>query len=255
MKFKHLTADELTGYIYATLEDAQREVMDTHLAECPLCRTSLAERELLQRQISNEVEAALKLATPSPHMTFAAIAPRLQTRPVPQRIWLDRAIVLPATLALTGFVLALFGVGQAIGTRAFTSPGQPLGVVPPLACFFLALASVEQLDSSLALFPRRAVLWVVTAVLWLGSAFICLLDLVALRDLAILAVTALGGQIAAAEPVAMLTVLFGAILYIGFIIGGAEYHYKNIGLPGSWKLFTVTLLVQLFILMLPYLIT
>ena len=254
MKFKHLTPDELTGYIYSTLDGSQREVMDMHLVECPICRTSLAERELLQRQISNELGAVLKLASPSPQMNFAAIAPRMQNRHSSRIVWLDRDIVLPTTLALTGFVFALFGLWRAIGTQAFTSPVQPLGVVPPLACFFLALASVEQFDSSQALLPRRAITWVVALILWLGSAFIGLLDLIALRDLAILAVIAMGGQNATAEPIAMITVLLGAILYIGFVIGGAEYHYKNIGQPRSWKFLSISLLIQLFILVLPYLI-
>lgn len=254
MKLKHLTPDELTGYIYSTLDDAQREVMDTHLVECPICRTGLAERELLQRQISNELGAVLKLASPSPQMNFAAIVPRLQNRHLSQNSWLDRGIVVPTTLALTGFVFALFGLWRAIGTQAFTSPVQPLGVFPPLACFFLVLASVEQFDSSHALLPRRAITWGIALILWLGSAFIGLLDLIALRDLAIMAVIAMGGQNATAEPIAMMAVLLGSILYIGFIIGGAEYHYKNIGQSRSWKFLSISLLIQLFILILPYLI-
>jgi len=57
MKTKHLTPDGLTGYIYGTLDDAQREVMNAHLMECPVCRANLAEQELWQRQISNELGA------------------------------------------------------------------------------------------------------------------------------------------------------------------------------------------------------
>ena len=254
MKLKHLTPDELTGYIYSTLEDAQRESMDTHLVECPICRTSLAERELLQRQISNELGAVLRFASPSPRMNFAAIAPQLQNRHISQNSWLDRGIVVPTALALIGFVFALFGLWRAIGTQAFISPAEPLGVFPPLACIFLVLASVEQFDSSHMLLPRRAITWIVALILWLGSAFIGLLDLIALRDLAIMAVFAMGGQNATAELIAMMTVVLGAILYIGFIIGGAEYHYKNIGQPGSWKFLSISLLIQLFILILPYLI-
>ena len=136
----------------------------------------------------------------------------------------------------------------------FHHPAQPLGAFPPSACFFLTLASVEQFDRSLSLRPRRAITWAVASILWLGSAFIGLLDLLVLRDLAIMAVIAMDGRNATAGPIAIIQLLLGAMLYIGFIIGGAEYHFKNIGLPGSWKLFSITLLGQLFILILPYLI-
>jgi hypothetical protein len=255
MMDKHITSDGLVGHIYGTLDDAQREIMDAHLLACPTCRANLAAQDLWKRQFGNELEAALKFATPSPQMSFAAIAPRLQNRHISQNIWLDRAIVVPMTLALAGFVFALFGLWRAIGTQAFTFPAQPLGVFPPLACFFLALASVEQFDSSHALLPRRVITWIIALILWLGSAFIGLLDLIALRDLAIIAVISMGGQNATAQPIAMMTVLLGAMLYIGFIIGGAEYHYKNIGQPRSWKLLSISLLIQLFILILPHLIT
>jgi hypothetical protein len=254
MKTKHLTPDGLTGYIYGTLDDAQREVMNAHFTECPVCRANLAEQELWQRKFSNELGAELKFAVPSSHMNFAAIAPRLQNRHIRQNIWLDKVIVVPATLALTGLVFAVFGLWHAIGAQAFISHTQPLGAFPPLACFFLTLASVEQFDRSHSLWPRRAITWAVALILWLGSAFIGLLDLIVLRDLAIMAVIAVDGPNAAAGPIAIMTVLLGAMLYIGFVIGGAEYHYKNIGLPGSWKLFSITLLGQLFILILPYLI-
>jgi len=254
MKTKHLIPDGLTGYIYGTLDDAQREAMDAHLIECPTCRANLAEQELWQRQISNELGAALKFATPSLQMNFAAIAPRLQNRHIRPNIWLDRVIGVPTILALAGLIFAVFGLWHAIGAQAFTSPAQPLGAFPPLACFFLTLASVEQFDRSHSLWPRRAITWAVALILWLGSAFIGLLDLIVLRDLAIMAVIAMDGHNATAGPIAIMTVLLGAMLYIGFVIGGAEYHYKNIGLPGSWKLFSITLLGQLFILILPYLI-
>jgi len=254
MKTKHVTPDGLTGYIYRTLDDGRREVIDAHLVECPTCRASLAKQEIRQRQVSNELGALLKFATPSPQMNFAAIAPRLQNQHIRQNIWLDKAIVVPTTLALAGLVFAVFGLRHAIGAQAFTSPAQPLGAFPPLACFFLTLASVEQFDRSHSLWSRRAITWAVALILWLGSAFIGLLDLIVLRDLAIMAVIAVDGRNATAGPIAIMTVLLGAMLYIGFVIGGAEYHYKNIGLPGSWKLFSMTLLGQLFILILPYLI-
>src|SRR5688572_30520679 len=108
MKDKHITSDGLMGYIYGTLDDAQREIMDAHLTECPTCRTNLAGQELWKRQVSNELGAALKFAIPSPQMSFSAIVPRLQNWHFKKTIWLDRVIVVPSTLALSGFLFALF---------------------------------------------------------------------------------------------------------------------------------------------------
>jgi hypothetical protein len=254
MKINHLTSDDLTGYIYRTLDDAQRESMDVHLLECPTCRARLTAQETRQRQFSGELKAVLNSATPSSRMSFAAIAPRLQNRRTRQNIWLDRVVLVPTTLAFTGLAFALLGLWQAIGAQAFTSPAQPLGTLPPLACLFLTLASVEQLDHSFSIRPRRAILAMVALILWLGSAFVGLLDLIVLRDLAIMAVVAMDGPNATAGLIAIIAVLVGAMLYTGFVIGGAEYHYKNLGQPGSWKLFIFTLLGQLFILILPYLL-
>ena len=251
MRTNHLTPDELTGYIYSMLDDAQREVMNAHLIDCPVCRANLADQEVRQRQISNELKAALNFASPSMQMNYAAIAPRLQNARAGRNTWLDRTVFVPTALVLTGFIFAVLGLWHAISQQAFTT-SQPLGAFPTLSCFFLALASVEQSDLSLQ--PRRAITWGVALILWLGSAFIGLLDLLVLRDLAIMAVIAMDGRNATAGPFAIIAVILGAILYIGFIIGGAEYHFKNIGLPGSWKLFSITLLGQLFILILPYLI-
>lgn len=254
MKDKHLTPDGLMGYIYGTLDDGQREIMAAHLTECPTCRANLTAQELWKRQISNELGATLKFVVPSPQMNFSTLMPRLQNRQVKKYIWLDRVIIVPTTLALTGLVFALFGLWSAISMQAFVAPAQSLGAFPPLACFFLTLASVEQFGHSVLIRPRAVITWALAISLWLGSAFIGLLDLIVIRDLAIMAVISMDGQNATAGPIAILAVLLGAMLYIGFIIGGAEYHYKNIGLPGSWKLFSITLLGQLFILILPYLL-
>jgi hypothetical protein len=186
-------------------------------------------------------------------MNFGVMTSRLQNH-LRQNTFLDRVIVVPTALSLTGLVFALFGVWHALDSQAFTSPAQPLGAFPPLACFFLTLASLEQLDNSLSIHPRRVLIWGLALILWLGSALIGLLDLIVMRDLAIMAVIALDGRNATAGPIAIIAVLIGAMLYIGFVIGGAEYHFKHISQPGSWKLFIITLLGQLFILILPYLI-
>jgi hypothetical protein len=81
-----------------------------------------------------------------------------------------------------------------------------------------------------------------------------LLNLIVIRDLAILTVVALGGSSKDATPIAIIAVMIGVMFYIGIIIGGGEYHYRNLGQPSSWKLFSIVLLGQLFLLVLPYLL-
>lgn len=254
MKTKHLNPDDLTGYIYRTLDDAHREIIDVHLLDCSTCRASLTEQELRQRQISNELSAALKATAPSPQMNFAALAPALQPHRKTFKIWPRLAATAPLTFALVGLLFALLGLWQAIGVQALTKPTQPLGAFPTLAGFFFVLASIGRFEQAPVLQPRWIVTWMLVLILWLGSAFIGLLDLIVIRDLAIYAVVSVDGGAAQAGPIAILAVYLGTLLYIGVVIGGGEYHYRNLGQPGSWKLFSITLLGQLFILILPYLL-
>jgi len=41
-----------------------------------------------------------------------------------------------------------------------------------------------------------------------------------------------------------------AVVWIGLVIGGGEYHYKHVGQPRSWRLFARTITVELSILVL-----
>lgn len=250
----HLNPENLSGYIYRTLDDATRESLNAHLVNCPACRARLAEQEQYQRQISNELNAAIDQANPSKGMSFAAISNRLQMRRSPWRLWNRLEVSVPVALALAGLVLSLIGLWQMIGQRSWAYPGQPFSALPTLACFFFMLASVEQFEKAFSIRPRFAIIVLVAAILWLGTAFIGLLNIIVIRDLAIMAVVALDGANAQAGPIAIMAVMGAVVLYIAFVIGAAEYHIKNIGQPGSWKLFSVTLLGQLFVLVLPYLV-
>ena len=251
---KHLTPDDCSGYIYYTLDDAHREIMDAHLLDCHICRANLAEQELRQRHISNELSAVLKAVSPSTQMNFAGITPCLRSRSTGINLWSHLMAVAPATFAFIGLLFAVFGLWQAFGVRANNSSIQPLGAFPTLACFFLMLASVGQFDRTLSIQPRLFFTWTAALILWLGSIFIGLLNLIVIRDLAIMTVIALGGSPTDAAPITIIAVMIGALFYISIIVGGGEYHYRNIGQPGSWKLFTIIILGQLFLLIIPYLI-
>ncbi len=248
----HLDQDRLAAYIYRTLDDASRETIDAHLADCASCRARLADQEGLKQQIGSELAAALGSRAPSRSMSFFAISDRLQEhRPLAQ-LWQRMAHAPAALFAATGLLLSVVGLWEISGLLNRPAPGQDLGPIPTLACFFFMLASVGQTDSSISIRPRWALTVLVTAMLWLGTAFIGLLNIFVIRDLAILAVVSLGGRAVDAAPVAILAVMGATMLYIGLVIGGAEYHYRNLGQPGSWKVFSMTLLVQLFILLMPY---
>ena len=117
MTTKHLTSDEVYGYIYHTLDDAQREIMDAHLLDCQICRAKLSEGELRQRQISNGLQAALKSVSPSAQMRFADLAPHLQSPRGRLGIWPRLSAAAPASFALVGLFLAAFGLWQVIGMQ------------------------------------------------------------------------------------------------------------------------------------------
>ena len=249
----HLTQESLTDYIYRTLDDAKRESIDEHLLGCPTCRGRLAEGERRQRQISNELSAAVNIAAIPKQMSFAKIAPRLGSRRIFRIPWRSPALSTSLAFTLIGLILALTGLWQVIG-HGTAAPTPHIGAFPPLACFFFMLASVEEYDkAAFSVRPRFVVIALATVILWLGTAIIGVFNFLVLRDLAIAAVVALGGGAAEALPAAMMAAYFGGgTLFILAVIGGAEYHLKNIGQPRSWKLFSITLLVQLFILILPY---
>jgi hypothetical protein len=255
MKKKHLTQNDLSGYIYNTLDDGHREITDMHLLECQICRANLSEKEFQQRKIANELSAVLKATTPSVEMNFSAIAPHLQNQNITLNLWPRLTAHVPAALALMGLLFAVLGVWKFYYERTILSfSSQSLGAFPTLACFFLMLASVGQVDRTPINQARYIVTWASALILWLGSILIGLLNLIVIRDLAILTVISFGGSPSDAAPITIISVMIGAIFFIGIIFGSGEYHYRNIGQPASWKLFTITIMGQLLLLIIPYLI-
>lgn len=253
MNTSHLTPDHLAGYLYQTLDDATRESMDAHLTACPICRAKLNEQKNLQRAIANELNATLSQARPSSRMTFSAIAAKIGPRSATNLLWERFTGNAPVAFALAGVALAFAGVIRQIIARG-SLPIQEMGTYPTLACFFLMLVSVGQFDKALSIRPRFLLMAGLAFILWLGSALIGVLNILVIQDLTIYAALLAGSGKTQATPIAMFSVLLAAILYIIVVVGGGEYHYRHIGQPNSWKVFSITLLAQLFILILPYLI-
>ena len=255
MMTKHLSKTDITGYIYHSLDDAQREIMDMHLIDCQICRADLSEQEFQQRKISNALSSVLKAASPSGEMNFAAISAQIHSRYTYLNLFPRLAAVIPPAFALAGLLLAVLGLWRLFdGNITLSLASQSLGALPTMACFFLIFASVGQFNGAPSSQTRFFITLASALILWLGSIFIGLLNLIVIRDLAILAVVALGGNSSDAAPIAIMAVLLGVVILIAVIFGSGEYHYRNVGQPGSWKLFASTILGQLFILMIPYLI-
>ena len=249
----HINDDNLIGYVYRTLSDAEREVIDAHLIDCQICRARLDEHEARHRQIDYEVRATINAAAPSRKMNFAAIAPRLQRSRI-QIFWPRIYAAVPVPIAIIGLIFSLYGLWQIFSSLSIsTMPHQP-GALPTLACFCLMFVSMDQFDRAYSIRPRFIITVLLTFILWLGTAIIGLLNILVIRDLVLMAGIAAGSSQAGAGAATILAMIVSAVIYIAAVIGGAEFHYKRIGQPSSWKLFTWTIVIQLFIMILPYLI-
>ena len=252
MTNKHISEEQLMGYVYRTLSDAERESFDKHLSDCPTCRARLAAHELRQRQISDSLETALNRVSPSQKMNFAEIAPRLQRQRAQPQLWRHFSLAAPLAMAIGGVLLAFFGLWQNL--EIFFAPHSHsfMGTLPTLSCFCFMFVSMDQFDRAFAMRSRFIIMALLSFMLWLGTLVIGLLNLLVIRDLVLAVCTAAGIGIAATGVAAILAVFVSAVIYIIVIIGGAEYHYKRIGHPSSWKLFSWTIVMQLFIMVLPY---
>jgi len=109
---KHLSEDQLISYVDHTLADAQRETMDFHLGACQACRARLSTQEALGRRIQYGMMDWRRGVSPSPEMTFAAVAPKLRRSRRVAMVWAGskQFVYAGATLA----VLVLLVVGLAL---------------------------------------------------------------------------------------------------------------------------------------------
>ena len=145
----HLHDAQLVGYIHHTLTDAQREVMDQHLATCPRCRARLAGHEALQKRIRHELLAELRAIHPPPGMTLAAIGPRLRCSRTSallhrrcQQLFPGAATLI--TVALQAIILlALFGSLSQPVAGATLASGGPAVAMPSTYPALAGLAGGE----------------------------------------------------------------------------------------------------------------
>lgn len=94
-------------------------------------------------------------------------------------------------------------------------------------------------------------------VLWIFTAALGLVEIWIVREMTLRVYarffadeTALGNVYRGSVALGNWLVFILAIVWIGLVIGGGEYHFKHVGKPKSWKLFARTIAVQLSILVL-----
>jgi hypothetical protein len=264
----HLNDEQLIGYVHYTLTDAERETMDEHMQVCVDCRARLAECEALQRRIRYSLSADIRAVPVPSTMTFGAIAPRLQRYRWRDRFRMPSGELLPgvtALAALVGLAVALVGLCQSLSwsrSDAETIQSNPLMV---LACGFFAVTLMgnygwKSLPSRQAgrgqsrragwVQPLRMILPKVLAfVLWIGTAIVGLQVIVVILDL-LLWLSSRGFSV----NVAVISIWPLGIAWIALVVGGGEYHYERVGQRSSWRLFGWTVVIELLMLVLPYIL-
>jgi len=102
--------------------------------------------------------------------------------------------------------------------------------------------------------PRRIPAAVLAVVLWIATAVLGLLDILAARDIVIGISARSGGDYWAAVNMANWSVNWSVVImafvWITVVIGGGEYHRSRVGQRSSWRLFRWTIAIEAAILVL-----
>ncbi|MEA3341120.1 MAG: hypothetical protein U9R15_14240 [Chloroflexota bacterium] len=258
----HLSDEQLIGYSHATLTDAEREAMDSHLTDCPHCRARLSEHEGLQQRVRHDLLADLRTARPPAGLTFSAIAPHLKRPNSLAELWRRSGQLVPSAMALaalTGLVIALIGLVKGGSWPATDiTPAHPVPL-PTVACFLFAIPVIGNYYESRVVPSRLILSGVVAFILWVGTAIVGLYEMFLVREMlfriyAQTSFTGLRRDYWRALALGNWALIPLALVWIALVVGGGEYHYKRAGQRSSWRLFGWTLAAELFILMLPLLV-
>jgi hypothetical protein len=90
---------------------------------------------------------------------------------------------------------------------------------------------------------------ILAILLWLVSAALGLYCIVMGRDILLLIFSQFSNDTYLAYVLSWVLIIILSLVYIGFIIYTGEYHAKNYGKPGSWRLFIETLGIELLIVL------
>lgn len=123
MTTEHLDMATLSAYLDDELASAERALAETHLGDCPHCRATLAELEVLGQGLR-------ALACPEPPAELRErLRARFEPAPRPARRWLQ-------TLSAAAAVLLGLLIGNALPGQPPAAPGRldmlaVLGSAPP----------------------------------------------------------------------------------------------------------------------------
>jgi len=259
---RHLSDEQLIGYSHATLTDAEREAMDSHLTDCPHCRARLSKHEALQRHVRHNLLADLRTARPPADMTFSAIAPRLKRPNSFAGLWRRSGQLVPSAMALAalaGVVIALLGLIEGVDQPTVSIRQIHTISLPTVACFLFAIPVIGNYYESRVVPSRLILSGVVAFILWVGTAIVGLYEMFLVREMLfrIYALTSFIGlrrDYWRALALGNWALIPLALAWIVLVIGGGEYHYKRAGQRSSWKLFGWTIAAELFVLILPLLV-
>ncbi|HOV48707.1 MAG TPA: zf-HC2 domain-containing protein [Anaerolineae bacterium] len=257
----HLSEEELTGYALNLLTDADREALDQHLQDCPACHAALEGHARQQARMQAQLQAELAARSPSPRMTFAAIAPAVRRSRRVSR----RAGVLEFFRSYGSVIAAAVGVILAAAAVLRNVTWPLLGLqqnaslsLPFAAGIMLGVPAFSHYGQNRLQRPPLPWIWVAAMALWLGTALLGLYEIALLRDVLLRAYLRFGPPssqlLAQAEALGSWGVFFMGGVWVALVIGGGEYHYHHVGQRASWRLFAWTVLAQLALLTLPLLV-
>jgi predicted anti-sigma-YlaC factor YlaD len=251
----HLSDEKLIGYVHYTLTDADRETMDEHLKDCPGCRARFAELEALQRRVRYGLAADMRAVSLPSSLTFSAIAPRLERRRWWSRLRISSAQYYPgavALAALAGLAVAVVSLYYGIGRGGAEPASVATSRLPLVACACFGLAVLGQYQLEVVVPPRLLLTRILALCLWLGTAIVGLEVIVTALD--VLTWLLYLGVSPKVTAVGVWMTVPLSILWIAVVVGGGEYHYRNVGQRSSWRLFGLTIGFELLILAMPFLL-
>ena len=100
--------------------------------------------------------------------------------------------------------------------------------------------------------PRQLAPSLLAIVLWLVSFGLGLQAIYDLMQIISLIRVSLGANLQNVQLGMPVLVFFLALVFLIFIIWSTEYHIKRVGKPESWRLFGLTIAVELSIILLNY---
>lgn len=249
---EHLNETTCGQYVLRTLTDARREELDRHLTTCPECRVRLTAHELLDRRLHHDLRAELQRASPPSTMHFEAVRSELpQARP-----WRWLRPALSAFAAAGGALMAVLATASLLRHVSWPTSyveGAPASSLSVVACALFAVPVLANYQASRLLPVKRSLAYALAFLLWLGTALLGLHAIFIGRELVFAAASLVELSREAAVAWGNWSVPFLGLGWIALVIGGGEYHYTNAGEASSWRLFGLTVAVELALVLLVYL--